>query len=121
MYAFVKKEVKEFRFSEKVIYYMRENIENNLSLEQMAKHFNFSSSHFSSIFQEETKMSPIKYFISLKIEKACQYLELSHLKICDIHLKLGFQDAAYFSRMFSRMMGISPSKYRAREMHINKK
>ncbi|MDX9748959.1 MAG: AraC family transcriptional regulator [Paludibacter sp.] len=115
-----KKEVKEFRFSEKVIYYMRENIENTISLEQMARHFNFSPSHFSALFHEETKMSPIKYFISLKIEKACQYLELSHMKICDIHLKLGFQDAAYFSRIFSKMMGISPSKYRVREMHINK-
>jgi AraC-like DNA-binding protein len=109
------KDVKEYRFSEKVIYYMRENVESNLTLELLAKHFNFSPSHFSARFQEETKQSPIKYFISLKVEKACQYLELSNMKISDIYPKLGFQDAAYFSRIFSKVMGVSPSKYRERE------
>jgi AraC family transcriptional regulator, arabinose operon regulatory protein len=109
----------EFRFSEKVIYYMRENIENSLTLEQLAKHFGFSPSHFSARFQEETKQSPIKYFIALKIEKACQYIELSNMKICDIYPKLGFQDAAYFSRIFTKVMGVSPTRYRERDNHIN--
>jgi len=104
-------------FSDKVIYYMRENVENNLTLEIMAKHFNLSVSHFCARFQQETKASPMKYFITLKIEKACQYIELSQLKIADIFPKLGFKDGAYFSRMFSRIMGISPSKFRERERH----
>lgn len=108
-------DVKEYRFSDKVIYHMRENVETNLTLEQLAKHFGYSISHFSARFQEETKQSPIKYFIALKIEKACQYLELSSMKICDIYPKLGFQDAAYFSRIFVKIMSISPSKYRERE------
>jgi AraC-like DNA-binding protein len=112
-----KKEAKEYLFSEKVIYHMRENVEANLTLEQLAKHFGFSASHFSTLFHQETRQSPIKYFISLKIEKACQYLELSNLKICDIYPKLGFQDAAYFSRVFTKVMGISPTRYREREIH----
>lgn len=107
----------EHSFSEKVIHYLRENVENNLTLEQLAKHFNYSPSHFSARFQKETTQSPIKYFIVLKIEKACQYIELSTMKICDIYPKLGFQDAAYFSRIFTKIMGISPSKYRERERH----
>lgn len=107
-----KKDVHEVRFSEKVIYYMRENVESNLTLERLSTYFGFSPSHFSARFQEETKQSPIKYLIALKIEKACQYLELSNMKISDIYPKLGFQDAAYFSRTFSKVMGVSPSKYR---------
>lgn len=109
-----KSDAHEYRFSEKVIYFMRENVEHNLTLEQLANHFGFSTSYFSARFQKETKQSPIKYFIALKIEKACQYLELSNMKICDIYLKLGFQDAAYFSRIFTKIMGISPTKYRER-------
>lgn len=116
-----KKEVIEFRFSEKVIYYMRENVESNLTLEHLAIHFRFSVSHFSARFKEETKQSPIKYFIALKIEKACQYIELSNMKICDIYPKLGFQDAAYFSRTFTKIMGVSPTRYREMERHINYK
>jgi len=102
-------------FSQKVIYYLRENVENNLSLTQIAKHFNLSVSRFSAIFQQKTGQSPIKYYISLKIEKACQYLELSNMKISDIFPKLGFEDGAYFSKIFTKTMGISPSKYRERE------
>jgi YesN/AraC family two-component response regulator len=37
------------------------------------------------------------------------------MKICDIYPKLGFEDGAYFSKMFTKTMGISPSKYRERE------
>ncbi len=107
----------ENSFSEKVIYFMRENVEHNLSLEQLARHYNLSISHFSSRFYKETKQSPIKYFIALKIEKACQYIELSNLRITDIYPKLGFQDGAYFTRIFTKIMGISPSKYRKRESH----
>lgn len=110
-------EIVENGFSEKVIYFMRENVGNNLTLELFAKHFNLSPSHFSARFQQETKQSPIKYFITLKIEKACQYIELSNMKISDIFPKLGFQDSAYFSRMFAKIMGISPTKYREREKH----
>ncbi|MDP4238562.1 MAG: AraC family transcriptional regulator [Bacteroidota bacterium] len=110
-------DIVENGFSEKVIYFMRENVETNLTLGQLATHFNLSTSHFCARFQEETKLSPIKYFITLKIEKACQYIELSNLKISDIYPKLGFQDAAYFSRTFVKIMGISPTKYRLRERH----
>lgn len=109
------RDVREHEFSEKVIYYMRENVENNLTLEQLAKQFNLSTSHFSTRFRQDTKQSPIKYFITLKIEKSCQYLELTNMKISEIYPKLGFQDAAYFSRIFTKIMGISPSKYRERE------
>lgn len=110
-------DIVENGLSERVIYFMRENVENNLTLKQFAKHFNLSLSHFSARFQQETKQSPIKYFISLKIEKACQYIELSNMKISEIFPKLGFQDGAYFSRMFTKIMGISPSGYRDRERH----
>lgn len=113
-----KKDINEFLFSEKVIYYMKENLGHNLTLNDFAEYFGYSSSHFSSKFLIETKQSPIKYFIVLKVQKACEYIELSNMKLCDIYPKLGFQDAAYFSRIFTKIMGISPSKYREREKHL---
>lgn len=107
-----KKNESDQRFSERVIYFMREHVRNNLTLEQLAKHFQLSPSHFSARFLSETKQSPIKYYITLKIEKACEYIEFSNLKISEIYLLLGFQDAAYFSRMFKKVMGVSPKMYR---------
>ena len=106
---------KEYSFSSKVIHYMQENVERSLSLEQLANYFKYSPSHFSMLFQKETKMSPINYFIRLKIQKACQYIELTSLKVNEIAMKLGFEEAAYFSRIFTRVMGVSPSVYRKKE------
>jgi AraC-like DNA-binding protein len=99
----------------KVIYYMQENIQQSLSLQQLASHFNYSSSQFSMLFKQETGSSPIEHFIRLKIQRACQYIELTDLKFNEIALRLGFDDPAYFSRIFNKVMGISPSVYREKE------
>lgn len=106
---------KEYPLSSRAIHYMQENIENSLTLEQLASYFKYSPSHFSMLFQRETGISPINYFIRLKVQKACQYIELSNLKINEISTKLGFDDPAYFSRIFNKIMGISPSMYKMRE------
>lgn len=106
---------KEYPFTSRVTHYMRENLQQNLSLGELAAYFKFSPSHFSMMFQKETGVSPMNYFIRLKIQKACEYIELTNLKLNDIATKLGFEDAAYFSRIFTKIMGISPSAYRKKE------
>ena len=55
---------------------------------------------------------PINYFTRLKIQKACQYIELTDMKLNEIAMRLGFEEQAYFSRVFTKVMGISPSSYR---------
>ncbi len=106
---------KESSFTSKVIHYMEENIRQNLTLEQLATYFKYSPSHFSLLFRKETGVSPINYFIRLKMQKACQYIELTDLKISDISTRLGFDEPAYFSRLFTKIMGLSPSEYRKEE------
>lgn len=106
---------KEYPFSSRVVHYMQENIENNLTLEQLSAYFKYSPSHFSMLFQKETGVSPISFFIRLKMQKACQYIELTNLKLNEIAIRLGFEEPAYFSRIFTKVMGISPSAYRKKE------
>lgn len=106
---------KESSFSTKVIHYMQENIQHNITLEEFANNFKYSPSHFSTLFQKETGVSPINYFIRLKIQKACQYIELTDMRISEISVQLGFEEPAYFSRLFSKIMGVSPSVYRKKE------
>ncbi len=103
-------------FSEKVIRYMHENVQHRLTLEQLASYFKYSPSHFSTLFQRETGVSPINYFLRLKIQKACRYLEMTNLKLNEIAPLLGFDEPAYFSRSFSKIMGVSPSHYRRKEI-----
>ncbi|MDR1980497.1 MAG: AraC family transcriptional regulator [Tannerellaceae bacterium] len=103
---------KEYPFSSKVIHYMEENIERNLTLHELAAYFKYSPSHFSMLFKKEMVVSPINYFIRLKIQKACQYIALTNLKLNEISAKLGFDEPAYFARVFIKIMGVSPSSYR---------
>ena len=91
----------------RVIYYLQEHVETNLTLKDLAEYFKYSESHFSTLFQKETGTSPINYFTRLKIQKACQYNEIA--------MRLGFEEQAYFSRVFTKVMGISPSSYRKKE------
>lgn len=94
------------------INYMKENLDNSLKVSDISKHFNYSPSHYFSIFKNQTGYSPIHYFNHLKIQKACQLLCFSRLSIKEISFLLGFSDPLYFSRLFKKTMNASPSKYR---------
>ncbi len=92
--------------------YMRNNLDKTLALEEIASSINLSVSHYSNIFRKKTGYSPVVYFNHLKIQHACQYLHFTTLRINEIASKLGIEDPYYFSRMFTKIMGISPLEYR---------
>lgn len=93
--------------------YMDENIEKQLTLNELAQYIGYSTSQFSLIFRNRTGHSPLNYFNMLKIQRACQLLETTDLKINQICSKVGIDDSYYFSRLFSKIVGISPRKYRS--------
>lgn len=97
-----------------VIHFFDENIERHLSLQEIAEFSGLSSSRLSFIFKERTGHSPLNYFNLLKIRRACELLDSTNLKLNQISLKLGFDDPYYFSRLFSKTMGLSPINYRNR-------
>ena len=97
------------------INYMQQHLHRLLSLEEIAASVNFSASHFSAIFRKKTGFAPIEYFNHLKMQKACQYLLYTELRIKEISGKLGVADPFYFSRMFNKLMGMSPNQYRGRK------
>lgn len=94
------------------IHYMKENIERKLKLEDIVKYIGYSQSHFSFIFKNETGCSPINYLNNLKIKRACKLLKETTMKINQISCRLGIEDSLYFSRLFTKAVGMSPCKYR---------
>lgn len=94
------------------IYYMKENIEKKITLLQFANYVGLSTSYFSKLFLERTGYSPVNYFNQIKIQKACQLLDFTDLKVNQISYKLGIEDTYYFSRLFKKIMRISPRVYR---------
>jgi AraC-like DNA-binding protein/quercetin dioxygenase-like cupin family protein len=92
--------------------YLTERVDQTLTLEDVAAAVNLSASHFSYVFKRKTGFSPIEYFNHLKIQKACQYLLFTNLRIKEIGNKIGIDDPYYFSRMFTKVMGMSPKEYK---------
>ena len=108
------KNVKEADFSQRSILYMKEHLEDKISLEDIASQAGYSSSHFSALFSEKTSYSPMEYYNQLKIQRACSYLQFSDLKIKEIAFRLGFYDPFHFSKAFKLEMEITPKEYRSR-------
>lgn len=94
------------------IHFMKENIEKKLTLQSLAHHIGYSVPYYSVLFKQCTRHTPIAYFNQLKIQYACRLLDSTNMKINQVCFKLGIEDPYYFSRLFSKIMGISPHEYK---------
>lgn len=92
--------------------HMKANLEDTLTLRDLAKRVNLSTSQYSLLFKRKTGKSPLDYVIQLRIQKACQLLDNTDLKIKQIAPQVGYQDPYYFSRIFTKTIGTSPRDYR---------
>ena len=97
---------------EKIHSLMQSHVHEQLDLETLAEASNLSKYHFVKKYKELTGTTPINHFIHLKIERACHLLDASSQSIGEIAFAVGYEDAYYFSRIFKKMMGVSPSQYR---------
>jgi AraC family transcriptional regulator, arabinose operon regulatory protein len=97
---------------EPTLRFLRENIHSSLTLQAMADHAGLSISHFSFLFRQQTGHSPMDYFIHLKIQHACTLLSLTSRTIQEIGYEIGYDDPYYFSRIFKKVIGVSPRQYR---------
>jgi AraC-like DNA-binding protein len=104
---------KEETVIDKTIAFMKEHTHLKLTVEEMATKFAFySTSYFSQLFRQKTGMSPMDYFIHLKIQHACRLLDLTDIRIKEVADQVGYTDPYYFSRIFHNIMGLSPNQYR---------
>ncbi len=97
---------------ENIIQYFLQQIDQPLTLKEVARHFFYSPSHFSRKFHQKTGYAPIEYFIRLKMQKAGEMLAASTASIKSISQTLGYDDPYYFSRLFKKVLGDSPKIYR---------
>ena len=103
----------------KCIEYMKKNINKQMTVGELARYSGFSESHFSLLFKKKTGQSPLNFATYLKIQKACHLIEFSDMKIRDIAAELGYEDAFYFSRVFSKVMGMSPAKFKKMRLAVS--
>jgi len=97
---------------ENSVRYMHDNLKKDLSLHDIAAKSALSVSRFSLLFKKHYQTSPIDYFIKLRMQRACQYLQTSPMKVREIAELLGYEDPYYFTRLFTRFIGMSPRQFR---------
>lgn len=95
------------------IEYMHSRIADPVTLEDIARQSGLSVSHFSEMFREETHHSPMSFYTHLRIRAACRLLDLTRKPVKVVALETGYSDPYYFSRVFKKVMGVSPDKYRS--------
>jgi AraC-like DNA-binding protein len=97
---------------QKACLYLRDNINKNMNIEEIAMNMNVNYSHFRKAFKKYTGLSPIQYHLTLRIQQAIYLLTNTEMSIKEISFNLGFGSVFYFSKLFKEKMQITPSEYR---------
>lgn len=92
--------------------YIEEHYSENLTIKDVAEKIGISSGYLSTMFNQELGLGFAEYLNGLKVEHACVYLEQNYLKVYEIAYKVGFRDEKYFTKVFKKIMGMTPKEYR---------
>jgi AraC family transcriptional regulator len=104
-----------------VLDYIADNLEADLSLSQLSTIAGMSPHYFSELFKQSTGLSPHRYVLRQKIERAKEHLCNPKLTLIEAGFEVGFQNPSHFARVFRKMAGVSPSHFRASCMRKSKK
>jgi AraC family transcriptional regulator len=97
----------------RVLDYIADGLDENISLSQLAAIAGMSPHYFSELFKQSTGRAPHKYVLLQRIERAKQQLRDPKRSVIDAGLDAGFQNASHFARMFRKLTGTTPSRFRA--------
>lgn len=104
-----------YSLADAVYYYVKSNYRDSLSTKQLADTFFVNSSYLSRYFHQHYNITITDFIIKVRIEHAMRLLIATNVSIGNIALNVGFDDANYFTRVFKKKIGISPTDYR--KMH----
>lgn len=94
--------------------YINTNYAQPLTLHQVANHVHVSPSYLSRLLHQQTGRTFLEICRSIRVEKACSLLEETSYRNYEIAAMVGIDDPAYFSQIFKKQIGLSPSEYRSK-------
>ena len=96
----------------KMLSYIQENYMKSIQIQDIADSASISKRECLRCFQQVIKTSPKQYIIDLRIRKAKELLSETNMQLLEICEACGFQDQSYFTKMFRKITGITPGKWR---------
>lgn len=97
---------------QQILKQIENDISQQLVIGDLAASVNMSVSRLQHLFKKEVRISIVKYINNLRLERACELLETSHLQVKEIRIKVGASHEAHFLEDFKRKFGESPNNYR---------
>lgn len=91
--------------------YIHKNYEKNISAQTIADDMNISEGHIRRVFKEEMNLTVADYLTNYRITKAKEFMKKGDIRVTQVYQKVGFTSSQYFSSVFKKNVGISPSEY----------
>ena len=111
-----KKQFKKLDTFHHIVDHLDRHYTEDLSISELAGHFNMSPSYFAHFFKQYAQKSVIEYVNETRILHAKNFLEKEDIPVSEIALKVGFSDINYFNRKFKSITGVTPTEYK-RNIH----
>ncbi|MBS1790304.1 MAG: helix-turn-helix domain-containing protein [Acidobacteria bacterium] len=92
--------------------FVSENLENDISLAEIAQAAGLSPFHFARSFKQTTGLTPIQFLTQRRVEQAKQMLVEDELPIVEVGLRVGFKNQSHFTTLFRKLTTMTPKAYR---------
>lgn len=99
-------------YVERMKSYIRDNFQKDITLESVSEYVSLHPSYCSTIFKKSEGKTVTEYINTMRINHAKELLETTNYRIGDVGVMSGISDPYYFSRVFNKLSGVSPSDYR---------
>jgi two-component system response regulator YesN len=96
----------------KALKYIEENYQQKITLASIAEYVNFSTNYLCKSFKAEVGLNIISYINNLRMKKAGEMLKQKDSLVKEVSMNVGIDDQLYFSRLFKKYYGMSPSEYK---------
>ena len=92
--------------------YIEENYTKKISLDEIAEALHANRSYLSRLYKSKSGVNLFDDILSRRIELAKEYMRTTDRKVYEISQAVGFDDTGYFSKVFKKLVGMSPKEYR---------
>ena len=106
------KDVKHVDVIMRAVEYIKQNYMKKITLEDVAKYTYLSPSYFSKVFKEEMKQNFNSYLNQVRVEMSKKLLLNEDNSLVDVAIAIGYEDQSYFTKVFKKITGVSPGKYK---------